>query len=108
MAHLRRSRAARRATDAIRKSGRAPDPPAVIAAAVLSYLRTRFPLPESAVTPAEIAAALLESRVPAEMAEEVAEVFRDCDRARFAPPGDSGAGLAADAEAAITRLEALA
>lgn len=108
MAHLRRSRAARRATDAIRKAGRAPDPPAVIAAAVLGYLRTRFPLPESAVTPSEIAAALLESQVPPERAAEIEEVFRACDHARFAPPGDSGVSLAADAEAAITRLEALA
>jgi hypothetical protein len=108
MAHLRRSRAARRALDAVRKSNRAPDPPAIIAAAVLSYLRTRFPLPESAVTPSEIAAALLEAKVPSEMAEEIAEVFRGCDRARFAPPGDSGASLATDAETAITRLEALA
>jgi hypothetical protein len=108
MAHLRRSRAARRATDAIRRAGRTSDPPAVIAAAVLGYLRTRFPLPESAVTPSEIAAALLEAKVPAEMAEELADIFRECDRARFAPPGDSGASLAADADAAITRLETLA
>ncbi len=107
-ARLRRSRAARRATDAIRKSGRAPDPPAAIAAAVLGYLRTRFPLPESAVTPSEIAAALSEAKVPTDAAEAAADVFRGCDRARFAPPGDSGASLAADAEAAVARLEALA
>jgi hypothetical protein len=108
MAHLRRSRAARRALDAIRKSGRTPDPPATIAAAVLGYMRMRWPLPESAVTPSEITAALVEAKVPSDMAEEIAEVFRECDCARFAPPGDSGASLAADAEAAITRLEALA
>ena len=107
-ARMRRSRAARRATDAIRKSGRAPDPPAAIAAAVLGYLRTRFPLPESAVTPSEIAAALSEAKVPTDAAEAAADVFRGCDRARFAPPGDSGASLAADAEAAVARLEALA
>ena len=107
-ARLRRSRAARRATDAIRRSGRAPDPPAVVASAVLGYLRTRFPLPESAVTPSEIAAALGEAKVPADVAEGVADVFRECDRARFAPPGDSGAAIAADAETAIARLEALA
>lgn len=108
LAQLRRSRAARRALEAIRKSGRTPDPPATIASAVLAYLRTRFPLPESAVTPPEIAAALLEVKVPAEVAEFVADVFRGCDRARFAPPNDSGVSLAADAEAAITRLEELA
>jgi hypothetical protein len=108
MAHLRRSRAARRATEAIRKAGRTPDPPATIAAAVLSYLRTRFPLPESAVTPAEIEAALQETNVPPDAAELTADVFRACDRARFAPPGDHGAALADNAQAAITRLEALA
>ena len=54
LAHLRRSRAARRATDAIRRANRTSDPPATIANAVLAYLRTRFPLPESAVTPSEI------------------------------------------------------
>jgi hypothetical protein len=108
LAQLRRSRAARRAVDAIRKSGRAADPPAAIAAALLAYLRARYPLPESAVTPSEVAAALVEARVPFDATEQVADVFRGCDRARFAPPGDSGAALAAEAEAAITRLEELA
>lgn len=108
LAHLRRSRAARRATEAIRKSGRSPDPPAAVATAILGYLRARFPLPESAVTPSEIAAALAEVGVPAEAAEQTADVFRACDRARFAPPGDHGAALAQEAEAAITRLEGIA
>lgn len=107
MAHLRRSRAARRALDSIRRAHRAPDPPATVAAAVLGYLRTRFPLPDSAVTPTEIGAALVEANVPEEMAEQIADVFRACDRARFAP-GDSGSALATEAEAAVTRLEALA
>ena len=108
LAHLRRSRAARRAVDAIRRAYRAPDPPATVAAAVLGYLRTRFPLPDSAVTPSEVAAALAESEVPGEVAEQVADVFRVCDRARFAPAGDTVGALATDAEAAVTRLEALA
>lgn len=107
MAMLRRSRAARRATDTIRKANRTPDPPVTISVAVLSYLRTRFPLPESAVTPSEIAVALVEAKVAPEMAEQIADVFRDCDRARFAPPSDSGVSLAEHAEAAITRLEAI-
>jgi hypothetical protein len=108
LAHIRRSRAARHAAEAIRKSGRAPDPPAAVAAAVLGYLRARFPLPESAATPSEIAAALVEAGVPTEAAEQTADVFRACDRARFASPGDRGASLASDAEASITRLEGLA
>jgi len=108
LAHLRRSRAARRATDAIQKASRTPDPPATIAAAVLGYLRTRFPLPESAVTPSEIAVALVDALVPEEVAEQIADVFRACDRARFAPPSDSGLSIASDAEAVISRLEAIA
>jgi hypothetical protein len=108
LAQLRRSRAARRAVSAVRKSGRAPDPPAAVAAALLGYLRARYPLPESAVTPSEVAAALVEAKVPADAAERTAGVFRGCDRARFAPPGDGGVALAAEAEAAIARLEELA
>lgn len=108
LARIRRSRAARRALDAVRKSGRAADPPAAIATALLAYLRSRFPLPESAVTPSELAAALTDAHVPPEIAERTADVFRGCDRARFAPPNDSGQSLAADAEAAVTRLEELA
>lgn len=108
LARIRRSRAARRTLDAIRKSGRAPDPPAAVANALLAYLRSRFPLPESAVTPSELAAALIEAHVPPDVAERTADVFRGCDRARFAPPNDSGQSLASDAEAAVTRLEELA
>lgn len=109
LARMRRSRAARRALDAIRRAGRAPDPAAAVAGAVLGYLRTRFPLPESAATPSEVAAALVESRVPAEVAEQVAGVFRACDHARFAlSGGDAADRLGADAGAAITRLEELA
>ena len=51
LARLRRSRAARRAADAIRRAARTPDPAATIAGALLGYLRTRFPLPEGAATP---------------------------------------------------------
>ena len=108
LARLRRSRAARRANDLIRKASRTPDPPAVIANALLGYLRARFPLPESAATPAEIATALKDQNVPDEIAERTSDVFRACDRARFAPSGDNELALAATAETAVTRLEALA
>lgn len=108
LARIRRSRAARRAIETIRKSGRTPDPSAAIANAVLGYLRTRFPLPESAVTPSEIAHALREFEVPAEAADQTEAVFRACDRARFAPEGGADASLAAAAEALLARLEALA
>jgi hypothetical protein len=108
LAHLRRSRAARRAREAIRRADRTPDPPAAVAAAVLGYLRTRFPLPESAATPSEIATALSAAQVPAEVAEQAAGVFRACDQARFAPADTGGAALAAAAQAVVARLEALA
>jgi hypothetical protein len=108
LAHVRRSRAARRAADAIRRANRTADPPAAIASAVLGYLRTRFPLAASAVTPVEIGAALVDARVPDEIAEQVADVFRACDRARFAPSGGDGVALAAGAQTVLARLEALA
>lgn len=108
LARLRRSRAARRAIDGVRRAARTADPPAAIASAVLEYLRTRFPLPESAVMPSELEAALREVNVPEVLAREVADVFRACDRARFAPPNDSGLSLAADAEAAVVRVEGVA
>lgn len=108
LARLHRSRAARRASEAIRKANRTPDPPAAVAAAMLGYLRARFPLPESAVTPSEVAAALAEANIPAGVAEQTADVFRACDRARFAPPGDRGLSLAGEAQAALTRLEGIA
>jgi anthranilate phosphoribosyltransferase len=75
---------------------------------VLGYLRALFPLPEGAATPSEIGAALVELRVPREAAEQVAAVLRGCDRARFAPPEGGDATLATAAQAAITRLEAIA
>jgi hypothetical protein len=105
LARMRRSRAARRAIDAIHRAHRANDPPAVIAVAVLGYLRTRFPFPPGAATPSEIEFALGELRVSSPDCVAVAEFFRTCDAARFAPPGDNGASLATDAEAMITRLE---
>jgi hypothetical protein len=106
LARLRRSRAARRATDAIRRAGRTPDPPAAIAGAVLGYLRSRFPLPPGAVTPTEVGAALAELDLPAADSEAVADFLRACDEARFSPASDTDASLAADAAALVTRLEA--
>jgi hypothetical protein len=106
LATMRRSRAARRAIDAVHRASRANDPPAVIAAAVLGYLRTRFPLPPGAATPSEIAAALAELHVADLECIAVAEFFRSCDAARFAPREDNGGSLAAAAESLIVRLEA--
>lgn len=106
LARRRRSRAARRAVGLIQRADRTPDPAGAIARAVLGYLRARFPLPEGAATPSEVAAALGASGVPADVAEGVADVLRGCDRARFAPADDGDPAPAA--EALIARLEALA
>ena len=46
--------AGRAARDSIRHANRTPDPPAAIRAAVLGYLRARFPLPPGATTPGEV------------------------------------------------------
>jgi hypothetical protein len=106
LAKLRRSRAARRALDAIHKAERAADPPAAIASAVLEYLRTRFPLPPGAVMPAELAAALAGLHVPPVNCEAVAAFFRKCDAARFSPMSDNAVSLASDAAAVLAQLEA--
>lgn len=106
LARIRRTRAARRAIDTIRRSARAVDPPGAIAAAVLGYLRARFPLPYSAVTPLEIETSLTDLGMPAEDSNRVADFFRGCDAARFAGHIDEHLSLAADAEALIVRLEA--
>lgn len=105
LAKMRRSRAARRAIDVIHRANRTSDPPAAIAAAVLSYLRTRFPFPPGAATPGEIESALSELSLPTPDCAAVAGFFRECDAARFAPPGDNSMSLATDAVALITRLE---
>ncbi len=107
LAKIRRSRAARRAVDTIRRAGRTPDPSGTLANAVLGYLRGRFPLPSGAVTPTEVGTALAELGVAAPECDAAANFFRECDAARFSPAGDNALSLAADAEALITRLEAV-
>ncbi|MBA4188598.1 MAG: hypothetical protein C0467_11410 [Planctomycetaceae bacterium] len=106
LATIRRTRAARRAMDAITWASHTHDPPAAIAAAMLGYLRSRFPLPPGAVTPSELAVALAEIGMPTADCEQVAEFFRACDAARFAPSSDNAVSLAADASAIVARLEA--
>jgi hypothetical protein len=107
LAHLRRTRAARRALDAIRKAGRSADPAGTIAAAVLGYLRARFPLPDGAETPPEIETGLRAVGLPEADATAAAGFFRRADAARFAPPTDTGVSLADEAAALIARLEAV-
>jgi hypothetical protein len=107
LARLRRSRAARRAADAIRRAGRTPDPAGAVAAAVIGYLRSRYPLGPGADTPTDIGRELRAAGLAEADAEDVVAFFRRCDEARFAPAGEGGP-LAADALALVTRLEAAA
>ena len=106
LTRLRRSRAARRACDAIRKAGRTADPPATVAAAVLAYLRSRFLLPPGAATPGEIESALCELGVSTADGAATGDFFRACDAARFAP-SDNDLSLAGEAEALLARLEVM-
>lgn len=103
LARMRKSRAARKALEAIRQAGRASDPPAAIAAAVLGYLRTQFPLPPGAVTPGEIETALHEHA--GGDCQAIASFFRAADAARFASSSDHGISLVSLAEELINRLE---
>ncbi|QDU18670.1 BatD family protein [Urbifossiella limnaea] len=104
LARRRRSRAARRALAAVRAAGRSADPAAACAAAVIGYLRARYPLPPGADTPPEAAAALAALGVAG--ADAVEAFLRACDAARFAPTPDTAVSLAAAAEALVARLEA--
>ena len=107
LALMRRTRAARRAADAIQRASHAPDPPAAIAAAVLGYLRARFPLTSAATTPGEIGAALIVLGLSTDECNTVAEFFRTSDAARFAPTRDDGASLANNAASLVAQLEAV-
>ena len=107
LALRRRSRAARRALAAIRKSSRALDPPAAIEAAVLTYLRSHLPLPLAAATPGEIEVALAELGVSEPDRIAAGGFFRDCDAVRFSPGSLGNETLLAEAIALIARLEAI-
>ena len=103
LTRIRRSRAARRATDAIRKAARTPDPAGAITAAVLGYLRARYPLPLGAETPSAIGDALRDAGQPN---DDVIRFFRRCDEHRYSSSSDNALSLATDATAVVERLEA--
>jgi hypothetical protein len=107
LARVRRSRAARRATDRIYGARRAEDPPAVITAAVLGYLRARYPLAPDAVTPTEIGSGLAGQDLDGTQVNAVVDFFRASDEQRFGLGGNENDVLAADAATLINRLEAV-
>lgn len=106
LARIRRSRAARRAYDRIRHANRAPDPAAAIVAAVLGYLRARFPLSAEAATPTEIDSALTGVGLAAAQVDAVIDFLRLSDAHRFAQGGGISDAVAAKAAALINQLEA--
>jgi hypothetical protein len=106
LARMRRSRAARRATDRIRLANHTSDPPAAIAGAFLGYLRMRFPLAPDAVTPTEVSTALTDLGIPCPESDVVVEFLRACDAERFAPRSGEVGPLMAQAVAIVNRLEA--
>jgi hypothetical protein len=106
LAKIRSSRAARRATDAILRAGRTPDPAAALASALLTYLHTRFPLPVGAATPTEVRDALAEHGLPAALCDDTAAFLRACDAARFGPGAGREPTLADRAAVLVRRWEA--
>jgi hypothetical protein len=106
LARMRRTRAARRAIAAFRRSPAASDPPAVVAAALLGYLRSRFPMPAGAATPGEVRHALEDTGLAVAETGRVEALLRSCDEARFAADADGPGSLALEAKALVERLEA--
>lgn len=106
LAHLRRTRAAKRALAGVRNAHHTPDPAGAITAAVLGYLRARFPLPVGAETPPEIAEGLRQAGAKDEDVAAAELFFRAGDAARFGVMTDTVPSLAAAAEGLIARLEA--
>ena len=106
LARLARSRATRRASEAIRRAGASSEPPAALAWALIGYLRERHRLPAAAVTPGEVATALRELGMASGDVEAVTAFLRSCDAARFSATSDSGRSLTTEAVALLARLEA--
>jgi hypothetical protein len=103
LAGQRRSRAT---AVALRELQKATDDAGGVHTAVCEYLRSRFGLPATATTPAEVDAFLRNSGVPADEAVAVEGLLRRCDQARFSAEHPPLARLSADAERLILDLEA--
>jgi hypothetical protein len=105
LARQRQSQAARHALRALHALRRQPpDEQAPQAAAALAgYLRERVDLAVTEPTPEEAAAPLHAAGCSERLAGEVAQFFRDCDAARFAPDPAPGALPWADAAARLVQ-----
>ncbi len=104
LAQLRQSRAARHALHALHA---VEQHPARVSAIAAGYLQQRLGLPTTEPTPTEAAACLERAGASTVLAGKMAEFFRACDAARFAPVPQPGAGdLVAAARSLILTLEA--
>ncbi len=94
LASQRRSRAARRALNALRAARRldAERRAARIAAIVAGYLQQRLDLASAEPTPHEVALLFVQHGYSSELTEQAIDFFETCDRARFLPV-DSGNGV---------------
>jgi hypothetical protein len=109
LARLRRAHAVRTALDALKRAVSLPrvelgDQSAAI---VRSFLQERLGLPNHCVTATEIEQFLKQSHLPESLIARATMFFRDCDFARFGPPGGIANGLTTTAEQLILDMEGL-
>jgi hypothetical protein len=99
LASQRRSRAARRALQALATSRRldAMARASRIAAVVAEYLQERLDLSIAEPTPPEVAALLAQRGCSLALAEQAVRLFEACDRARFVPAAEINPADLADA-----------
>jgi hypothetical protein len=103
----RRSRAAQRALDALRRAPRSGIERATMAhGAVTHYLQQRLDLPIAEPTPRETAGHLQRLHLSPELTAETVRFFRSCDAARFLPDPPEDTDLAAAAAEVVLAVEA--
>jgi hypothetical protein len=108
LAHRRRSRAARQALHALRRTRRlTPQQRAALAARTIAqYLHQRFDLPAAEPTPAETADHLKRAGCSSGRIEQAAAFLRACDATRFVPAATpAAADLPVEAARLILALE---
>jgi hypothetical protein len=107
LANLRRTRVARAALDEIERLRGPADAENAgrIGRAMLGYLRERFGLEASVVTPAEVAGAISRAGLVEASVERVEAFLRECDAIHFGPAGSASQTLANDARQLILLLE---
>lgn len=108
LAKIRRAKSVRVALDGLRKAERSPEPVAMVSQIVLRYLWERWHVNSTATTPIEVAKAMRAEGLPADKLDEVEDLLRRCDEARFAPGADNEMTLVAVARKLVERWEGAA